>query len=42
MLTEWNAQVYDEEGKYLITKTYVSYPEAFPLPLDATPTNQGI
>jgi hypothetical protein len=42
MLTEWNAQVHDEEGKYLITKTYVSYPEAFPLPLDATPTNQGI
>lgn len=39
MLTDWNVTVKDEEGKYLITKEYVSYPEAFPLPLDPTPGN---
>lgn len=37
MMTDWNLQVYDKEGNFLMTKEYVSYPEAFPLPLDPTP-----
>lgn len=37
MLTDWNIQILDQTGKYLITKEYISYPAAFPLPLDPTP-----
>lgn len=37
MMTDWNITLHDATGKYLVTKEYVSYPEAFPLPLDPTP-----
>lgn len=37
MLTDWNIQILDQTGKYLVTKEYISYPAAFPLPLDPTP-----
>lgn len=37
MLTDWNIQIHDPTGKYLVTKEYISYPALFPAPLDPTP-----
>lgn len=37
MLVDWGVTVKEPTGKYLVTKEYISYPTAFPLPLDATP-----
>lgn len=37
MMTDWNITLHDASGKYLVTKEYVSYPAAFPLPIDPTP-----
>lgn len=39
MMTDWNITLHDASGKYLVTKEYVSYPAAFPLPLDPTPAD---
>lgn len=36
-LADWNVRVYDEAGRYLVTKEYISYPEVFPNPIDPTP-----